>query len=103
MGAIDETCPIVKTVNLSGGKIARAQRVSMLYEQQVTYPELELIYHLPGLEELEEELTTYEDPLPGQPKQPSPNRMDAMVYAVRELMGNGPASFHSPVNLPRIW
>lgn len=75
----DETLPI-RLVHASRGKFARAEPVSALYEQGK-------IKHLPGLEELEQQMITWE------PLGPigSPDRLDAMVWAITDLMLKGVA------------
>lgn len=57
----------------SRGKQTRAEPVSALYEQG-------RVHHVGGLPELEDEMCTW---VPGQP---SPNRMDALVWLVTDLM-----------------
>jgi len=60
-------------VNASRGKIVRAEPISALYEQR-------RIHHVGYFPELEEEMTTF------TPLDPwSPNRLDALVWAVTEL------------------
>ena len=63
-------------VHASRGKYARAEPVSALYEQG-------LIGHEPGLNDLEDELTTY-TPFDSQTKK-SPDRLDALVWALTHL------------------
>lgn len=63
-----------KKVWASRGKIVRAEPISSLYEQG-------RIHHLGYHEQLEDELCEY---VPGAK---SPNRLDAMVWAMTELMG----------------
>jgi len=70
-----------KAVRASHGKIARAEPVAALYEQG-------RIAHLPGLEALEDQMcqmTTH-----GFEGKGSPDRVDALVWAIAELM-IGPA------------
>ena len=64
-----------KEVTASRGKILRAEPVVALYEQG-------RVHHVGLLEKLEEELTTYNG------KGKSPNRLDALVWAVTENMLN---------------
>ncbi len=66
----------VKIVSASRGKAVRAQPVAALYEKG-------LIVHVGHHPELEAEMAGF-DP---NEKAPSPNRMDALVWAVTELMG----------------
>ena len=65
-----------KDVNATRGKLVRASPAAARSEQK--------ILHLVGkFERLEDEMCSY---VPGNP---SPNRMDAMVWAVTELIGGG--------------
>lgn len=66
---------LVKRVHAKVGKAARAEPVSALYEQK-------LVHHLGVMAELETEMTEW-DPSLGNA---SPNRLDAMVWGVTELM-----------------
>lgn len=66
----------IKTVHAKQGKDLRAEPVVSMYERG-------LVKHLPGLNRLENEMLTW---VPGAGK--SPNRIDAMVYAVIELLIN---------------
>jgi phage terminase large subunit-like protein len=71
----------VQTVWASQGKYARAEPVSALYEQHK-------VHHVGMFGALEDELTNW---VPGA-GMPSPNRLDALVWAVTALMlGPGPA------------
>lgn len=65
----------VVRVHAKVGKAARAEPVSALYEQG-------LVHHLGTMAELETEMTEW-DPAEGRE---SPNRLDAMVWGVTELM-----------------
>lgn len=71
----------------SRGKKMRAEPVVSLYEQK-------RVKHAPGLVDLEDEQTTWVPDL----GQPSPNRIDAGVWALTELLlkGKGDASFGIP-------
>ena len=71
--AVDANVPI-KFVHASRGKITRAEPISALYEQG-------RVPHVGGFPELEDEMCSYE---PGSSK--SPDRMDALVWALTELM-----------------
>lgn len=70
---VRRTIPYEK-VHASRGKITRAEPVAALYEQGK-------VHHVGGFKELETEMTNY---VPGVTK--SPNRMDALVWAVSYLM-----------------
>lgn len=64
----------VKRVHASRGKRTRAEPISLLYEQG-------RVHHVGTHEELEDELCTY---VPGM-GMASPNRLDALVWALTEL------------------
>jgi phage terminase large subunit-like protein len=85
--AVDANVP-VKLVHASRGKVTRAEPISALYEQA-------RVHHVGLFVELEDEMTSYE---PGSSN--SPDRMDALVWALTELMiGNGfpgITTFHVP-------
>lgn len=65
----------VVRVHAKVGKAARAEPVSALYEQG-------LVHHLGTMADLEAEMTDWDPTLGGR----SPNRLDAMVWGVTELM-----------------
>jgi phage terminase large subunit-like protein len=71
----------VTIVHASRGKAARAEPVSALYEQKK-------IRHVKPLPELEDQLVTWE-PLGNLP---SPDRLDALVWALTELMVDQPVT-----------
>ncbi len=73
----DETVPI-RLVHASRGKHARAEPVSALYEQGK-------VKHTPDLTELEQQMVTWE-PLDSIG---SPDRLDALVWAITDLMLGG--------------
>lgn len=62
-------------VNASRGKIRRAEPVEALYEQG-------RVHHVGSFPKLEDQMTTYT----GDPREPSPDRMDALVWLVTYLM-----------------
>lgn len=70
--------PRIKEVNSRRGKFIRAEPVAALYEQGK-------VHHLDGLETLETQLTGW---LPGKGK--SPDRMDALVHGIHDLMRISP-------------
>jgi phage terminase large subunit-like protein len=77
---VDLSAPF-KAVHASRGKQTRAEPISALYEQG-------RVHHVGGLPELEDEQCTW---VPGEAD--SPDRMDALVWALTDLMlGLGPAS-----------
>ncbi len=69
----------VTIVHASRGKQARAEPIAALYEQG-------RVSHAAAFSELEDQMCTWE-PLGDQP---SPDRIDAMVWALTELMLNAP-------------
>jgi len=73
----DETVP-VKLVHASRGKMARAEPVSALYEQGK-------VKHIRGLNDLEDQMVQWE-PLGSIG---SPDRLDALVWAITDLSLNG--------------
>lgn len=73
--AIHQVDPGVKVelVNAQRGKYIRAEPVALAYERGE-------VHHVGVLRELEEEMTTWQ---PGvEPPMPSPNRIDALVWAI---------------------
>lgn len=68
--------PPVKRIHASRGKQTRAEPVSMLYEQGK-------VHHVGAFPKLEDELCSW---VPGDN---SPNRLDALVWTVTELMLRG--------------
>jgi predicted phage terminase large subunit-like protein len=73
--AIDHTVPVT-LVHASRGKRTRAEPVSALYEQG-------RVYHVEPFPELEDQMCSYT----GAPGETSPDRMDALVWALTEVMG----------------
>ena len=73
----DETVP-VKLVHASRGKMARAEPVSALYEQ-------DKVRHVKGFNDLEDQMVQWE-PLGSIG---SPDRLDALVWAITDLSLNG--------------
>lgn len=65
--------PPVELVWASRGKVTRAEPVQKLYTDG-------LVHHVGTHKELEKEMCTWKHPMP------SPNRMDALVWALTELM-----------------
>jgi predicted phage terminase large subunit-like protein len=63
-------------VNASRGKIRRAEPVEALYEQGK-------VHHVGYFSKMEDQMTTYT----GDPREPSPDRMDANVWLITYLMG----------------
>lgn len=66
----------VKLVTASRGKAIRAEPVSALYEQG-------RVHHVGSFPALEDQMTQFD---PSETSQKSPDRMDALVWAVTELM-----------------
>ena len=82
--ASDSNVP-VKLVTASRGKLPRAEPVAAKYEQGK-------VYHARGLTKLEEQMTRW---VPGDPTQDSPDRVDALVWALTELMLTGGTKVYS--------
>jgi len=80
--AEDETAPI-RLVHASRGKMARAEPISALYEKGK-------VKHVRGLDELETQMRTWE-PLGSIG---SPDRLDACVWALTDLMLHGVSTPH---------
>jgi predicted phage terminase large subunit-like protein len=79
--AVDRNVP-VRLLHASRGKVTRAEPVAALFEQGRA--------HLAGVyPELEDQLATFEAGSPG-----SPDRLDAMVWAITGLMGSSGAVDH---------
>jgi len=72
--SIDGNVPVT-TVHASRGKLTRAEPVSAMYEQR-------RIWHATRFVALEEQMTTYD----GSRTMKSPDRMDAMVWAINDLL-----------------
>lgn len=64
-----------RAVRATRGKMARAEPVAALYERG-------LVHHVGGFDKLEDELCSYV----GDPRQNSPDRMDALVWAAVDLL-----------------
>jgi hypothetical protein len=73
---VDATVP-VRLVHASRGKQTRAEPISALYEQGQ-------VHHCGSFPALEDEMCLW---IPGMP---SPNRMDALVWAISELITRAP-------------
>lgn len=84
---VDNTLPI-KKIHAFKGKMLRAEPISMLYEQKKVF---HCNFNSRGehiddhLEKLESEMVSYS----AESGQASPNRLDALVYALTELKGRG--------------
>lgn len=70
-----------KAVHAQRGKFLRAEPIAALYEQGK-------VWHARPFPKLEDQLCTY---VPGT-KQSSPDRLDALVWALSELMLRAPPS-----------
>lgn len=75
IGQVDSAVP-VKIISASRGKVQRAEPVAAAYEKH-------RVHHVGPLPQLEDQMTTW-TPQDGT----SPDRMDALVWAVTELTGN---------------
>jgi phage terminase large subunit-like protein len=71
---VDPAIPY-KAVHASRGKAIRAEPIAALYEQGK-------VHHVGGFPELEDQMVEWG---PNDPKQKSPDRMDALVWALTEL------------------
>ncbi len=76
--SVDRNVP-VKLVTSSRGKAIRAEPVAALYEQ-------DRVHHVGTWPELEEQMCHWVPPRPGERTVDSPDRMDALVFALTELM-----------------
>lgn len=76
--ASDRNLP-VKMVTASRGKAVRAEPIAMYYDQG-------RVHHVGVLADLEDQMTTWN---PKDPKQPSPDRVDALVWALKEVFDGG--------------
>jgi phage terminase large subunit-like protein len=75
--------PILMT-HSSRGKVLRAEPVSALYEQEVNRVPAGRVHHLNGFPALEDQM--YHFRRDGYVGEGSPDRVDALVFAVTELM-----------------
>lgn len=75
IGQVDAAVP-VKVISASRGKVQRAEPVAAAYEKH-------RVHHVGPLAQLEDQMTTW-TPQDGT----SPDRLDALVWAVTELTGN---------------
>lgn len=73
----------IKQVRATRGKLTRAEPISAFYEQG-------LIHHVGAFAELEDQMTTW---VPGEQ---SPDRMDALVWCMTELMPVGSLDAAAP-------
>lgn len=88
-----------KPIRASQGKRTRAEPIAALYEGEFDDPFPPSVFHAaePGrLKELEDEMTTW---VPGED---SPNRMDALVWALTDLVGRPPGYGSAHVAKGRI-
>ncbi len=86
---IRQVDPLVpyKGVHASRGKVARAEPVAALYEQG-------RVKHMPGLDDLEDQMCKMT--LQGFEGKGSPDRVDALVWALHELMIEPAAKWRAP-------
>ncbi len=90
MRAVDARVP-VRLVHASRAKQARAEPVAALNEQK-------RVHHVGAFSELEDQLCNWA-PLDGGP---SPDRLDALVWALTELMLRPPPMQSLPSTMPRV-
>ena len=83
---VDPLVP-VKTVHATRGKAARAEPVAALYEQG-------RVHHLRGLGELEDQMRAMTPQ--GYQGRGSPDRLDALVWALTELMIEPAVKWRNP-------
>jgi phage terminase large subunit-like protein len=83
LDAAGEGAVRVKLEHASKGKRDRAEPVSAKYEQG-------RVRHVRVLKELEDEMCSFGAP-GGEPRSRSPDRVDALVWAVGELLRKPPA------------
>ena len=83
---IDPMVP-VRAVHASRGKVARAEPVAALYEQG-------RVHHLRGLGDLEDQMCAMT--VQGYEGKGSPDRVDALVWALHELMIEPAAKWRHP-------
>lgn len=83
---VDPLVP-VKTVHASRGKVARAEPVAALYEQG-------RVRHVRGLDRLEEQMCRMTTR--GFEGDGSPDRVDALVWAVHDLLIEPAANMRRP-------
>jgi phage terminase large subunit-like protein len=81
-------------VSATRGKRTRAEPVAALYEGSEVVPGR--VHHVGAMPELEEEMTTW------TPEAESPDRMDAAVWALTELMLGASGTMRSTVPRGRI-
>ena len=84
LATVDDTVPI-KMVTASRGKYARAEPIAAMYEQGK-------IHHVGMFHQLEDQMCEW------VPSGPSPDRIDALVWGMTELMISG--SRAAPVVVP---
>jgi phage terminase large subunit-like protein len=73
-----------RAVHASRGKVARAEPVSALYEQRK-------VHHVGSFAKLEDQLCSFTSDFDRNRAGYSPDRLDALVWALSELMVTGPA------------
>lgn len=83
---VDPLIPL-KTVHATRGKTARAEPVAALYEQG-------RVKHVPGLQTLEDQMCRMT--VQGYEGKGSPDRVDALVWALHELMIEPVAKWRAP-------
>ena len=88
--AIDANLPI-KLVHASRGKLTRAEPISALYEQN-------RVYHVGTFPQLEDQLTSFTSDFDRSSAGFSPDRLDALVWGLFELVG--PRQQEIPITPP---
>jgi phage terminase large subunit-like protein len=87
--SVDAGVPI-RLVVASRGKAVRAEPVSALYEQR-------RVHHVGEFPQLEDQMTQWDPTAYG----PSPDRVDALVWCISDLMGSRPPMKINPMALER--
>ena len=87
----ERKCPRCLPSTIKGDKAARAMPVVALYEQQANRPEIRRIWHVQpsptnGIAKLEDQMVSWETSDEKGKIQKSPNDIDALVHAVRQVM-----------------
>jgi phage terminase large subunit-like protein len=96
--AIDIDAVPIRQVNSRRGKYLRAEPVAAVYEQAYNLKQPARVRHVGRLELLEDQMSTWVPTEPG----PSPDRVDALVHGVTDLLVlGGTIAVASPTSLPR--
>jgi phage terminase large subunit-like protein len=85
-----------KSVHASRGKVTRAEPVAALYEQRK-------VHHVGSFPELEDQLCSFTSDFDRARAGYSPDRLDALVWSLSELLlgGAAPMTFGIPIVITR--